>query len=112
MLVETTERAMAHCGSREVLIVGGVGCNIEDPFDKDDWSGYAKLTKETDIQMVGEDLIVTIEVTGSIEIFDIQETKEVHIVVEQWTFLLYLTSGTSFPRNVRNVPTVPWIILW
>jgi N6-L-threonylcarbamoyladenine synthase len=26
MLVETTERAMAHCGSNEVLIVGGVGC--------------------------------------------------------------------------------------
>ncbi|XP_048477167.1 tRNA N6-adenosine threonylcarbamoyltransferase, partial [Rhincodon typus] len=25
MLVETTERAMAHCGSQEVLIVGGVG---------------------------------------------------------------------------------------
>jgi N6-L-threonylcarbamoyladenine synthase len=28
MLVETTERAMAHCGSNEVLIVGGVGCNV------------------------------------------------------------------------------------
>ncbi|XP_058841433.1 tRNA N6-adenosine threonylcarbamoyltransferase isoform X3 [Acipenser ruthenus] len=28
MLVEVTERAMAHCGSREVLIVGGVGCNL------------------------------------------------------------------------------------
>lgn len=28
MLVETTERAMAHCGSVEVLIVGGVGCNV------------------------------------------------------------------------------------
>lgn len=27
MLVEITERAMAHCGSQEVLIVGGVGCN-------------------------------------------------------------------------------------
>jgi len=27
MLVETTERAMAHIGSKEVLIVGGVGCN-------------------------------------------------------------------------------------
>ncbi|XKL63907.1 hypothetical protein PGB90_006271 [Kerria lacca] len=27
MLVETTERAIAHCGSNEVLIVGGVGCN-------------------------------------------------------------------------------------
>uniref|UniRef100_A0A1B6IXS4 N(6)-L-threonylcarbamoyladenine synthase n=1 Tax=Homalodisca liturata TaxID=320908 RepID=A0A1B6IXS4_9HEMI len=27
MLVETTERAMAHCGSQEVLLVGGVGCN-------------------------------------------------------------------------------------
>lgn len=28
MLVEITERAMAHCGSQEVLIVGGVGCNV------------------------------------------------------------------------------------
>ncbi|KAG8800157.1 putative tRNA threonylcarbamoyladenosine biosynthesis protein kae1, partial [Serendipita sp. 400] len=27
MLVEITERAMAHVGSKEVLIVGGVGCN-------------------------------------------------------------------------------------
>ncbi|KAG1672170.1 putative tRNA N6-adenosine threonylcarbamoyltransferase [Nymphon striatum] len=27
MLIETTERAMAHCGSQEVLLVGGVGCN-------------------------------------------------------------------------------------
>lgn len=28
MLVEVTERAMAHCGQSEVLIVGGVGCNL------------------------------------------------------------------------------------
>ncbi|KAJ1986105.1 putative tRNA threonylcarbamoyladenosine biosynthesis protein kae1 [Dimargaris cristalligena] len=28
MLVEITERAMAHIGSEEVLIVGGVGCNL------------------------------------------------------------------------------------
>ncbi|KAG9332030.1 hypothetical protein JZ751_016217 [Albula glossodonta] len=28
MLVEITERAMAHCKSQEVLIVGGVGCNL------------------------------------------------------------------------------------
>lgn len=27
MLVETTERAMAHCGNNEVMAVGGVGCN-------------------------------------------------------------------------------------
>ncbi|OQR76555.1 putative tRNA threonylcarbamoyladenosine biosynthesis protein osgep-like [Tropilaelaps mercedesae] len=27
MLIETTERAMAHTGSQEILIVGGVGCN-------------------------------------------------------------------------------------
>lgn len=26
MLVEITERAMAHCGKKDVLIVGGVGC--------------------------------------------------------------------------------------
>ncbi len=30
MLVETTERAMAHIGSKEVLIVGGVGCRHLD----------------------------------------------------------------------------------
>lgn len=29
MLVEITERAMAHIGSREVLIVGGVGCEAD-----------------------------------------------------------------------------------
>ncbi|CAG9856318.1 unnamed protein product [Phyllotreta striolata] len=28
MLIETTERALAHCNSNEVLIVGGVGCNL------------------------------------------------------------------------------------
>ena len=27
MLVEVTERAMAHCGKKDVLLVGGVGCN-------------------------------------------------------------------------------------
>jgi len=27
MLAEVTERAMAHCNSNEVIIVGGVGCN-------------------------------------------------------------------------------------
>eukprot|EP00163_Fabomonas_tropica_P017751 TRINITY_DN314_c0_g2_i4.p1 TRINITY_DN314_c0_g2~~TRINITY_DN314_c0_g2_i4.p1 ORF type:complete len:148 (-),score=32.61 TRINITY_DN314_c0_g2_i4:148-591(-) len=28
MLVEITERTMAHTGNKEVLIVGGVGCNM------------------------------------------------------------------------------------
>ncbi|KAK9809867.1 hypothetical protein WJX72_000655 [[Myrmecia] bisecta] len=28
MLVEITERAMAHCNTSDVLIVGGVGCNL------------------------------------------------------------------------------------
>lgn len=28
MLVEVTERAMAHTGADTVLIVGGVGCNL------------------------------------------------------------------------------------
>ena len=28
MLVEITERTMAHCSSNDVLIVGGVGCNV------------------------------------------------------------------------------------
>jgi N6-L-threonylcarbamoyladenine synthase len=29
MLVEITERAMAHVGARDVLIVGGVGCMLK-----------------------------------------------------------------------------------
>lgn len=28
MLVEVTERAMAHCSSNDVIVVGGVGCNV------------------------------------------------------------------------------------
>ncbi len=28
MLVEVTERAMAHVNCKDVLIVGGVGCNV------------------------------------------------------------------------------------
>jgi N6-L-threonylcarbamoyladenine synthase len=31
MLVEITERAMAHIGSKEVLMVGGVGCGCSPP---------------------------------------------------------------------------------
>ena len=33
--------------------------SIEDPFDQDDWDGHSKLTEETDIQIVGDDLLVT-----------------------------------------------------
>jgi len=33
--------------------------SIEDPFDQDDWEGWTKLTGETDIQIVGDDLTVT-----------------------------------------------------
>merc|ERR1711993_120425 len=32
--------------------------SIEDPFDQDDWEGYAKLTSATAIQIVGDDLLV------------------------------------------------------
>jgi N6-L-threonylcarbamoyladenine synthase len=35
MLVEITERAMAHIGSKEVLIVGGVGCGYSRTFRLD-----------------------------------------------------------------------------
>lgn len=35
--------------------------SIEDPFDQDDWSTYAKLTDEIGqkVQIVGDDLLVT-----------------------------------------------------
>eukprot|EP00088_Acartia_fossae_P034686 TRINITY_DN3560_c0_g1_i4.p1 TRINITY_DN3560_c0_g1~~TRINITY_DN3560_c0_g1_i4.p1 ORF type:complete len:433 (-),score=171.65 TRINITY_DN3560_c0_g1_i4:196-1494(-) len=33
--------------------------SIEDPFDQDDWEGYTKLTGDTSIQIVGDDLLVT-----------------------------------------------------
>ncbi|KYQ93385.1 phosphopyruvate hydratase [Tieghemostelium lacteum] len=33
--------------------------SIEDPFDQDDWKSYAKLTADTTIQIMGDDLLVT-----------------------------------------------------
>lgn len=35
--------------------------SIEDPFDQDDWTHYAKLTAEIgeQVQIVGDDLLVT-----------------------------------------------------
>merc|ERR1719315_974148 len=33
--------------------------SIEDAFDQDDWAAWSKLTEETDIQIVGDDLTVT-----------------------------------------------------
>ena len=34
-------------------------CSIEDPFDQDDWEAWSALTKDTKIQIVGDDLTVT-----------------------------------------------------
>ena len=33
--------------------------SIEDPFEEDDWESWKKLTKNTNIQIVGDDLFVT-----------------------------------------------------
>lgn len=47
MLVEITERAMAHIGSKEVLIVGGVGCaSLPSPSsnDRHDFIQYRQRT--------------------------------------------------------------------
>ena len=33
--------------------------SIEDPFDQEDWEAHTKLTEESDIQIVGDDLLVT-----------------------------------------------------
>lgn len=33
--------------------------SIEDPFDQDDWSSWASLQASVDIQLVGDDLLVT-----------------------------------------------------
>ncbi|GAB4845340.1 phosphopyruvate hydratase [Ancistrocladus abbreviatus] len=33
--------------------------SIEDPFDQDDWSSWAALRSSVDIQLVGDDLLVT-----------------------------------------------------
>lgn len=34
--------------------------SIEDPFDQDDWSAWANLTARTPIQIVGDDLTVSL----------------------------------------------------
>ena len=33
--------------------------SIEDPFDQDDWNAWSSITKDTPIQIVGDDLTVT-----------------------------------------------------
>lgn len=33
--------------------------SIEDPFDQDDWGSWASLLSSVDIQLVGDDLLVT-----------------------------------------------------
>ena len=33
--------------------------SIEDPFTEDDWESWKKITEETNIQIVGDDLFVT-----------------------------------------------------
>lgn len=33
--------------------------SVEDPFDQDDWETYSKFLEVTDIQVVGDDLLVT-----------------------------------------------------
>ena len=33
--------------------------SIEDPFDEDDWEAWKKITKEINIQIVGDDLFAT-----------------------------------------------------
>ncbi len=33
--------------------------SIEDPFDEEDWAGYAALTASVSIQIVGDDLLCT-----------------------------------------------------
>jgi len=33
--------------------------SIEDPFDQDDWNSWASLQSSVDIQIVGDDLLVT-----------------------------------------------------
>ena len=48
MLVEITERAMAHCNKKDVLLVGGVGCNerlqkMMAQMAKERGKGYWKL---------------------------------------------------------------------
>ena len=40
MLVEITERAMAHIGSKEVLIVGGVGCESRCGYSMPDLTAF------------------------------------------------------------------------
>ena len=44
MLVEITERAMAHCVAQEVLIVGGVGCNkrLQEMMVRNNYIVYLK----------------------------------------------------------------------
>lgn len=34
-------------------------CSIEDPFDQDDWEAWSAFNQTCEIQVVGDDLLVT-----------------------------------------------------
>ncbi len=53
MLVEITERAMAHIGSKEVLIVGGVGCEHSHSCGTSMYSYYLMIGNERLQEMMG-----------------------------------------------------------
>lgn len=66
--------------------------SIEDPFDQDDWEHYAKLTGEigTQVQIVGDDLLVTNPKVSKILFFLIDAYCESMIFVKVCMIVVFL----------------------
>lgn len=68
--------------------------SIEDPFDQDDWEHYAKMTAEIgeNVQIVGDDLLVTNPKVGSIFVNPLMNA-----------FLLYFTKKETWFHRLQNL---------
>uniref|UniRef100_A0AAR2JSI9 N(6)-L-threonylcarbamoyladenine synthase n=1 Tax=Pygocentrus nattereri TaxID=42514 RepID=A0AAR2JSI9_PYGNA len=97
MLVEITERAMAHCGSQEVLIVGGVGCNLR----LQEMMGV--MCEERGARLFATDERFCIDNGAMIaqagwEMFRVGQTTELS---DSWITQRYRTSPHSAVKNVH-----------
>ena len=94
MLVEITERAMAHIGSKEVLIVGGVGCgSILHPLSPTDVADFAHDSGNERLQeMMG---IMARERGGNVFATDERFCIDNGIMIAQAGLLSYRMGSTT-----------------
>jgi enolase len=79
--------------------------SLEDPFDQDDWEAWTHFTKQSEIQIVGDDLTVT----NSLRIKTAIEKKACNglllKVIGCWTQSGFANFNLPFHRSTKSAPS-------